>query len=72
MSVELGVYRHTKSGKDYEVIGTALQTETNELLVIYRPLYDTDCELFARPIQMFVETIELNGKHMPRFKKVNE
>lgn len=70
MSVKLGKYRHTKSGKEYEVIGTALHTETEELLVIYRPLYKTDYELFARPVQMFTETIELNGKRMPRFEKV--
>ena len=34
-TIPKGTYRHTKSGKMYEVIGVALHTETNEQLVIY-------------------------------------
>lgn len=66
-TIQPGRYRHTKSGKMYEVIGVALQTETNEQLVIYRPLYDTSYELFARPYDMFIEHIEIDGKMQPRF-----
>lgn len=65
-----GTYRHNKSGKLYEVIGVAVQTETDEGLVVYRPLYDTEHDLFARPYEMFVETVELDGKAVPRFEKV--
>lgn len=64
-----GVYRHTKSAKMYEVIGIALHTETNEKLVIYRPLYNSEHEFFVRPYAMFFETIELDGKSVPRFEK---
>lgn len=69
-----GTYRHNKSGKLYEVLGVALQTETDEPLVIYRALYDHDFgyELFARPYDMFVETVELDGKKQPRFEKIDE
>ena len=72
--LEKGVYRHNKSGKLYEVLGIALQTEANESLVLYRPLYahDFGYELFARPYEMFVEVVELNGKKQPRFEKVEE
>lgn len=71
-NIDKGIYRHSKKGHLYEVIGMALQTETNETLVIYRPLYKNDYELFARPYAMFVEQVELNGKLIPRFEKVNE
>lgn len=66
-----GTYRHNKSGKLYQVIGVALQTETDEPLVIYRPLYEHDFgyELFCRPYRMFVEVVELSGKRVPRFEK---
>lgn len=71
-SVEKGVYLHTKSDRKYEVIGTALQTETEELLVVYKPLYDSEYELFARPVAMFTETVELDGEMKPRFEKVDD
>lgn len=71
-SITKGVYRHTKTGKEYEVIGTALQTETEEILVIYRPLYrNVNHQLYARPYGMFKEIVTIDGKSMPRFEKVN-
>lgn len=66
-TIKAGVYRHTKSGKDYEVIGVALQTETEEFLVVYRPLYDNEYELFSRPYAMFIEEVEFDGKRVNRF-----
>lgn len=68
-TLETGKYTHSKSGKPYEVLGVAMQTETNEPYVIYRPLYETKYELFARPYEMFVEEVELDGKTVPRFRK---
>ena len=38
----------------YQIIGTALHTETQEKLVIHQALYD-DHQIFARPIKMFME-----------------
>lgn len=69
--ISKGVYKHSKSGKLYEAIGLALETETEEILVIYRPLYENEYELFARPASMFTETVVLNGKPVPRFEKIN-
>lgn len=60
-----GRYRHFK-GKEYEVLGMARHSETEEIMVIYRPLYD-DSGLWVRPYKMFTESIELNGERIPRF-----
>lgn len=71
-SIEKGTYRHNKKGQLYEVLGIALQTETDEPLVTYRPLYESEFELFARPYAMFMQEIEVNGVMVPRFEKVDE
>lgn len=61
-----GKYRHYK-GNYYDVIGVARHSETNEKLVVYRPQYG-DKELWVRPLVMFNETVEHNGKKQPRFE----
>ena len=65
------VVRHYKNNQTYQVIGVALQTETNEKLVVYKPLYTSEYELFARPYGMFVEAISHNGCMVQRFQKVD-
>lgn len=61
-----GRYRHYKGG-EYEVIGTARHSETDELLVVYRPLYNAT-GLWVRPRAMFLETVTHNGTTVPRFE----
>ena len=68
--IEKGIYHHNKLGLLYVVLGVALQTETNEPLVIYRPLYENEYELFARPYTVFIELVEIDGKQVPRFEKI--
>lgn len=70
--IDHGTYRHTKSGKLYAVLGVSLDTETHEQRVIYRPLYDSAFELFARPYDMFVESVTIDGETKPRFEKISE
>lgn len=66
-----GTYRHNKTGNLYEVLGVALQTETHEFIVIYKPLYEHPTyEIFARPYAMFTELVERDGKMLPRFEHV--
>lgn len=65
-----GRYRHYK-GQDYEVLATALHTETEEPLVIYRALYG-EFGLWARPQAMFCETVVVDGEEQPRFRRIDE
>ena len=64
-----GRYRHYK-GKDYEVIGVARHSETEEELVVYRCLYG-DGTLWVRPLAMFCGTVEVAGRRVPRFAPVD-
>lgn len=64
--LEPGTYRHYK-GNDYEVIGVARHSETEEQLVVYRPLYG-ERGLWVRPLAMFCETVEVKGRQVPRFE----
>ena len=65
-----GLYRHYK-GKDYRVVGVARHSETEEPLVVYQALYG-ERGLWIRPAAMFNETVEVDGKRVPRFARVGE
>lgn len=60
-----GRYRHYK-GQEYIVIGVAQHSETEEWLVVYRPDYG-DRGLWVRPLDMFMETVTVEGQQVPRF-----
>lgn len=68
--IKLGKYRHYK-GKEYEVIGIARHSETLEEMVIYRALYG-DFDLWARPLNMFLEEVEIGDKKIPRFQYLGD
>jgi len=65
-----GRYRHFKGG-EYEVLGVARHSEGLEDMVVYRPLYN-DTGLWVRPLSMFTEQVECNGKTGPRFAFLDE
>jgi hypothetical protein len=63
--IEPGTYRHYK-GNEYEVVGVARHSETEEELVVYRALYG-ERGLWVRPLAMFTETVVVDGVQHPRF-----
>ena len=67
--VVAGRWRHYK-GRDYEVIGIARHSETEEPLVVYRTLYG-DFSLWVRPLAMWTEEVEIGGRRVPRFVQVD-
>ncbi len=68
--LQAGKYRHYK-GNEYEVIGIASHSESEESLVVYRPLYG-EGKLWVRPLDMFTELVNVEGKQIPRFKYLGE
>ena len=70
MPVKPGKYIHFK-GNEYEVIGTALHSETEDELVVYRALYG-DGGLWARPAAMWDETVEHAGRRVKRFTHIDD
>jgi len=65
MSIKPGLYTHFK-GNNYEVLGTATHSETLEEMVVYRPLLG-DGTLWVRPLAMWDEIVEHEGKRVRRF-----
>jgi hypothetical protein len=65
-----GVYRHYK-GPLYYVLGLSKDSETEEVFVIYRPLYESNWpHLWQRRLSMFCENVEFEGRTVPRFALV--
>lgn len=65
-----GRYRHFK-GKEYEVIGIARHSETEEAMVVYRQLYG-EHGIWVRPAAMWHEEIERDGKVFRRFERIGD
>ncbi|MEY4704032.1 MAG: hypothetical protein RL042_228 [Nitrospirota bacterium] len=68
--VQPGRYRHYK-GHEYEVLGVARHSETEEEYVVYRALYG-DRGLWIRPAAMFEESVVVEGRRVPRFEPLAE
>ena len=72
VELQKGIYEHYK-GKRYEVVDVARHSETLELLVVYKALYQGEFpegSLWVRPLAMFQENIMVNDRSVPRFKFV--
>lgn len=72
MDIKSGqIYKHSKSGNSYKIIALAKHSETLEEMVVYEALYDNDLSNFwVRPIEMFLEKVEINGQKLPRFELI--
>ena len=62
-------FRHFKGGM-YRFVRTALDSETQERMVIYQALYGTN-QYWVRPEKMFFENIERDGRTFARFTEVD-
>ena len=69
-NMKTGIYRHYK-GNYYELIGTALHSETLEPMVVYRALYG-ERGLWVRPARMWDELVEVGGRKVPRFEYIGQ
>jgi cyclomaltodextrinase / maltogenic alpha-amylase / neopullulanase len=64
-----GIYRHFK-GNLYELLEQATHSETLEEYVVYRALYG-ERGIWVRPLAMFSEQIERDGRIIARFEFVS-
>ena len=63
-----GLYQHYK-GNNYRVLHLVRHSETLEWLVCYECLYvNPEGLIWVRPLDMFCETVVIDGKTIPRFK----
>ncbi len=74
--VKPGKYQHFRNKKIYEVVGTAVHTETREEVVVYKSLYDAPDfpygSMWVRPKTMFTEMVDAEGEKVPRFAFIKE
>lgn len=70
MDFQPGRYRHFK-GNEYELLFVARHSETLEEMVVYRALYG-ERGLWVRPVSMWNETVERDGKTYKRFTKIDD
>ena len=64
-----GIYKHHK-GTKVKILWEGFHSETLEPVVIYMHLLDG--VVWVRPKKMFLEKVKVNGKFIPRFKKINQ
>ena len=66
--IKLGIYKHSKKGTLYRVIGVAAHSETLEPMVVYEAQYENPVsKLWVRPAAIFEDVVEIEGKKVPRF-----
>ena len=66
--IRIGTYEHYK-GAPYEVLGVARYSESREDMVVYRKLCD-DYSLWVRPLKMFLESVTVDDRTVPRFRYI--
>lgn len=68
--LKTGRYQHFK-GNYYQVLHIAKHSETEEEHVVYQPEYG-DRDIWIRPLSMFDEIIEREGKTFKRFTFIED
>lgn len=71
--IKPGIYKHSKKGNLYRVLGIAKHSETLEDLVVYEAQYDGGIsKLLVRPAAMFLEKVFIDGNWVSRFQFVSD
>lgn len=66
-----GYYQHYKGSK-YLALGVCKHSETLEDLVVYICLHENKTsQMWVRPLAMFLESVEVEGKKVDRFKFIS-
>ena len=68
-----GIYKHFKNKKFYDVQNVVRHSETEEWMVLYKPLYKSNfAKLCVRPYKMFFERVKdpETGKLISRFQYI--
>ena len=70
---EGAIFKHYK-GNLYEVVSIGRHTESCDLHVVYKALYDDSKyganAIWIRPLSMFLEKILVDGKETSRFERI--
>jgi hypothetical protein len=70
MQLKVGqIWQHYK-GKHYKMLVFCTHSETGEELVVYQR--QEDGNTFARPVDLFFQDVEWEGKIVPRFTLVSD
>jgi hypothetical protein len=64
----IATHRHYKGGL-YRVLGEALHTETQEMMVVYQHVWPYEQHMYVRPAAMFYENL---ADGTPRFRALHE
>lgn len=69
--VQPGIYRHSKTGNFYQVIGTARNDKDGRVEVVYIGLYQHPERGYGawstRDVEDFIAMVEIDGEEKPRF-----
>lgn len=76
MEIKKGVYKHVKSGREYDLIAVGHDSDSLEEIVVYRGRYISEefgpNPVWVRLLSSFLEEVEINGVKTPRFVYVKE
>lgn len=68
--MQKGIYKHFKGNK-YELLYIAKHSESLEEMVVYKALYG-DGGIWVRPLSMWNEFVEADGRQVKRFEYIGE
>ena len=68
--IKKGIYKHFKGG-EYRIVFEAKDSEDKKDIVVYQDVKD-EKKIWARPREMFLDEVEVEGKKVKRFEYIKE